>query len=206
MAYQPPLPEPPPPLPGSEPVAEAQTEAPRTKVHLFGAFLALATLALVVVGVGVWIAAPGRCDSASFTSSRFAYCLTTPTGWQSSEVNEQGQAYDTFQKQNGAAAVVVIGGNLQQGDTLDDIVGQIRTDAEQQGITLGEPVEQMVDGVRGIRFDGELEDSQGNKVAFRQVLIAREGAYWIARLQDTPEAFEQNTGAFHRMLASWHFI
>src|SRR5687767_16008374 len=115
MDPQIPLPEPPPPPPGSEPAIEPAVEEKRSRAALFGAIAVLAGLVAVVAAVGTWIAAPGRCDGSTFTSSRFAYCVTTPAGWQSQEVDQQGQVYDSFLQQGGTGQVFVAANPVPQG-------------------------------------------------------------------------------------------
>jgi hypothetical protein len=200
------LPEPPPPLPGSELEQEPEAEDKRSRGPVIAAIAVLACLVAVVVGVATWLAAPGRCDGTTFTSSRFAYCLTTPVGWQSQEVDQQGQAYDSFLQQNGSAAVLVSANSIPRGTTLQEIVDGFRSGAEQQGLVLEESTSLTIDGVPAVQFDAQLEDQQGNPVAFRIVLMSRDGTYWAVRLQDTPEQFAGHTNDFRAMLQSWRFI
>ncbi len=201
-----PLPEPPPPPPGSEPKPEPQVEAKGLKSPLFVALAVLVALVAVVAAAGAWIAAPGRCDGATFTSSRFAYCLKAPAGWQSQEVDQQGAVYDSFLQQDGTAAVLVSATSVPQSVSLEDLVAEIRSGAEGQGLILQEPTSLTVDGVPAMQFDAQLEDQQGNLVAFRMVLVSRGGTYWLVRLQDTPEQITVHTSDFRAMLQSWRFI
>lgn len=207
MEHQIPLPEPPPPLPGSEPeAAETEIEEKRSRAPLFGALAVLAGVVIVVAAVGTWIAAPGRCEDSTFTSSRFAYCMTTPAGWQSEEVNQQGQVYDSFLKQDGTAGVYVSADEVPQGTSLGELVSGFRSGVEEQGFVLGEATPLRVDGVPAMQFDAEVEDEQGNPVTFRIVLVSRDGTYWIVRLQDTPDTFAGHASDFREMLRSWRFI
>ncbi len=204
MDLQTPLPEPPPSPPGSEP--EPQVEAKGSKSPLLAALAVIVGLVAIVAAVATWIAAPGRCDSATFTSSRFAYCLKAPAGWQSQEVNQQGQVYDSFLQQDGTAAVLVSATSVPQSVSLEDLVAEIRSGAEGQGLVLQEPTSLTVDGVPAMQFDAQLEDQQGNPVAFRIVLVSRGGTYWLVRLQDTPEQITVHASEFQAMLQSWRFI
>ena len=201
-----PLPDPPPPPPGSEPETEPQAEATSSKKPLVGALVVLAGLVAVVAAVGTWIAAPGRCDGTTFTSSRFAYCLTTPAGWQSGESNQGGFVYDTFSQADGSASVMVAADSLPQGGNLDALVTQIRSEMETQGLVLDEMTELSVDGVRGVQWDAQLEDPQGDTVTFRTVVVSQAGTFWYVRLQDSPEQFAGHASEFRAMLQSWRFI
>jgi hypothetical protein len=201
-----PLPEPPPPLPGTEPEPEPTAEVKRSRSPVIAAIAVLAVLVAVVAAVGTWLAAPGRCDGTTFTSSRFSYCLTTPAGWQSQEVNQQGQVYDSFLLRDGSAAVLVSANTVPRGTSLQDLVDGFRSGAEQQGLVLEDSTSLTIDGVPAVQFDAQLEDQQGNPVAFRIVLMSRDGTYWAVRLQDTPEQFSGHTNDFRAMLQSWRFI
>jgi hypothetical protein len=205
MDPQIPLPEPPPPLPGSEPTPEPEAEEKRSRAALFGAIAVLAGLVAVVAAVGTWIAAPGRCDGSTFTSSRFAYCVTTPAGWQSQEVDQQGQVYDSFLQQGGTGQVFVAANPIPQGTSLEEIVEGVRSGAEEQGFVLGESIPLQVDGVPAMQFDAEVEDEQGNPIAIRVVLVSRDGTFWTVRLHDTPD-LAGNADEFRTMLRSWRFI
>jgi hypothetical protein len=205
MEPQIPLPEPPPPPPGTEPEPEPEAEEKRSRAPLFGALAVLVGLVAVVAAVGVWIAAPGRCDGSTFTSSRFAYCVTTPAGWQPQEVNQQGQVYDTFLQQDGTAQVYVAANPIPQGTSLQEIVEGVRSGAEEEGLVLGESVPLRVDGVPAMQFDAEVQDEQGNPIAFRIVLVSRGGTMWTVRLVDTPD-IAGDAGEFRAMLRSWRFI
>lgn len=202
-----PLPEPPPTPLGTQPErAEESAETTHSKRPLFVAIAVVASIVAMVAVIGVWIAAPGRCDGSSFTSSRFSYCLTTPAGWQSEEVNQQGQVHDAFLRQDGSAAVLVSSGPVPEGTNFDQLVEGIRTGAEDQGLVLEESRPLTVDGEPATQFDAELENEQGNPVAFRIVLVSHRGTYWIVRLQDTPEQFAGNASDLRGMLRSWRFI
>ena len=205
MDPQIPLPEPPPPPPGSEPEPEPQVEEKRSRGALFGAIAVLVGLAAVVTAVGMWIAAPGRCEGSTFTSSRFAYCVTTPAGWRPQEVDSQGQVYDTFQQQDGTAQVYVAANPIPRGTSLQELVEGVRASAEEQGLVLEESVPLRVDGVPAMRFDAEVQDEQGNPIEFRIVLVSRGDTMWIVRLVNTPDIAD-DAGEFNAMLRSWRFI
>jgi hypothetical protein len=205
MDLHPPLPEPPPPLPGSEPESAPEEAAP-PRSPLFATVAALAVLVAVVAAVGTWIAAPGRCDGTTFTSSRFSYCVTAPAGWQTQEVNQQGQFYDSFLQQNGSAAVLVTANEVPEATSLQELVEGFKSSAEQQGLVVEESTPLTIDGVPAMQFDAQLEDQQGNPVAFRIVLVSRGGTYWAVRLQDTPEQFAGHADDLRTMLQSWRFI
>jgi hypothetical protein len=203
---QTPLPEPPPPPPGSEPEPEPQAEAKGSKSPLLVALAVLVGLVAVFAAVGTWIAAPGRCDGATFTSSRFAYCLKAPAGWQSQEVDQQGAVYDSFLQLDGTAGVAVSANSIPQSASLEDLVAQIRSGAEADGLILQESTSLTVDGVPAMQFDAQVDDPQGNPVAFRVVLVSRGGTYWQVWLRDTPEGFAGHTSELRAMLQSWRFI
>lgn len=200
------LPDPPPPPPGSEPEPEPQVEAKRSRSPMFGAIVVLAGVVAIVAAVGAWIAAPGRCEDSNFTSSRFAYCIKAPADWQPQEVNQQGQVYDSFLQQDGTAGVYVSASSIPQGTTLEELVEGVRSSAEDQGFVLDDASGLTVDGAPAMQFDAELENEQGDPVAFRIVLVSRAGTYWIVRLQDTPDQFAGHASDLRAMLRSWRFI
>lgn len=206
MSARPPLPEPPPPLPGTEPVEAPPAEEKRSRRPLIGAVVTLGVLVAAVAAVATWVSAPGRCDGSSFTSSRFAYCLTTPAGWQPREVTEQGQAYDSFVQPDGSAGVFVSANDVPQGTSLQELVAGFRSGAEEQGFTIEEATPLRVDGTPAMQFDAQVQDEQGNPIAFRIVLMTRGTTYWIVRLQDTPEQFAGHASDLRAMLRSWRFI
>jgi hypothetical protein len=206
MDHQFSLPEPPPPPPGSEPSPEPQAETKRPRSTLFGAIAVLAGVVAVVAALGAWIAAPGRCEGSTFTSSRFDYCVTAPAGWRPQEVNQQGQVYDSFLEQDGTAGVFVSASSLPQGTSLEELVEGVRSSAEDQGFVLDDSSTLTVDGAPAMQFDAEMQDPQGDPVAFRIVLVSRAGTYWIVRLQDTPDQFAGHASDLRAMLRSWRFI
>jgi hypothetical protein len=203
MEYRPPFPEPPPPLPGSEPeVPPAPARTSRAPVLV--AVLVLLGVVGAVVGTAAWISVPGRCDQATFTSSRFDYCLVEPQGWSGTEVSDQGQNYDRFQTTGASANVAIAAAPLGSGQTVDDVVTDVRTQAQEQGFSLGPMTPRRVDGVRAVQWD-VTADSEGVQVMVREVVFARGGVYWRVQLADLQEQFDLHTGDLTRMLDSWHF-
>jgi hypothetical protein len=162
---------------------------------------------LIGVGLGLfaWLASPGRCESATFTSTRFAYCLTTPTGWTGEEVNQDGNQYDRFTQADAAAVVFVAADRIQGNDTLDDLVTQFRKQATDQGFTIEEAVETRVGGQRAVQWDGIGTDDSGTRYAFRSVMFHRNGYFWFVQLNDLEDEFDLHTGALARMLQTWTF-
>jgi hypothetical protein len=203
MEYRPPLPEPPPALPGSEPEIPPAPER-RSRTPLLVAAVVVVGMVGAIVGTAVWLSAPGRCEEATFTSSRFDYCLVEPRGWSGNEVSDQGQNYDRFQTSGASANVAIAAAPLNSGQTVDDVVSDVRSQAEEQGFGLGPMTERRVDGVRAVQWDVTAE-TEGVQVMVREVVFARGGVYWRVQLADLQEQFDLHTGDLSRMLDTWHF-
>jgi hypothetical protein len=204
MNPYPPLPEPPPrPV---EAGARSTTAEPaqRSRTPLVVGLLVLLVLAGVVAGVAAWLAAPGRCDEATFTSDRFGYCVAAPPGW-SAEPARVGQAsVDSFLIPDGSAAVFVQAVDLQDGQTLDRFAEYVRGLGEQGGYSMGGITQTEVGGVPAMTWEVFVSSTTG-ATRMREVVFVRGATAWRVQFADTSGGYDAHSPAFQQMLSSWHF-
>jgi hypothetical protein len=203
MNPYPPLPEPPP-----QPTEAAPAAAPeslrRSRTPLVVGMLVLLALTGVVAGLVAWLAAPGRCDDATFTSDRFGYCVAAPPGW-SAEAARVGQTtVDRFLIPDGSAAVFVQAVDLQDGQTLDRFVEFVRALGERGGYSMGAISQTEVGGVPAMTWE-VVVSSEAGATRMREVVFVREATAWRVQFADTSGGFEAHAPAFQQMLSSWDF-
>jgi hypothetical protein len=168
------------------------------------AFSILVAVIATTVAIAAWLAAPGRCDDADFTSSRYAYCVTTPEGTVSSEVDDETGQYDRFELEGSGALVQVTATRLPQGQGLDDFVQGFTSAAEEQSFSAQPAVPVRVAGESGVQVDFTGETG-GTPVHFRFVFIERERVVWQVDLRAVEEQFADHTDDLTHILQSWTF-
>jgi hypothetical protein len=164
----------------------------------------LVALVATAVAIGAWISAPGRCDDADFTSSRYAYCIETPEGTIPAEVDDESGQYDRFQLEDSGALVTVRAIRLPTGAGLQEYVQGFVQSAQEQEFTAETPVPVRVAGQQGLQLD-VTGDANGTPVHFRFVFVQRERVIWQVDLQAVEEQFDEHTDELAMILDSWTF-
>jgi hypothetical protein len=205
MSYQPPQ-LPPPPPGGEPPPAEVLPEEPQqgSKAPMLVGLALLLGLVILVGAVVAWLAAPGRCDSATFTSDRFGYCMTAPTGWTAETARVGDTPVDRFLQPDGAAVVYVQAVALDPGQDLNAFADYVRTSAQQAGYTVGTPAQLQIDGVAAVSWDKSTNASADDAIV-REVVFVRGDTGWRVQFADSASSFDAHTVDFQQMLATWHF-
>lgn len=206
MSYVPPLPEPPPPPPGSASAEPPPAEPPkRSRTPLVVAALVVLALGLGFSALATWLSAPGRCDSATYTSEQFGYCVAAPMGWSAEEAKVGQAQVDQFLQPDGSAAVYVQAVALEEGQgSLGGFVDYVRQLQEQLGFTLTNPSDIEVDGVKAAWWD-VVASSPTGEIRMREVVFVRGDTAWRMQLADSPRGFGQHSDDFQQMLDSFHF-
>jgi hypothetical protein len=181
-----------------EPVAERTSRAP-----LVVASVLVLLLIGIVVGVGVWIASPGRCDAATFRSQAFGYCVAEPEGWMGGEATVGDVRVDQFVPQEGEANVYVQEVTVPAGESLGGFAETIRGLDREAGLEVAptDPIE--IDGAPGMQWD--LVDPEEPGVRVREIVVVHEGSGWRIQFAESAETFDQSLPAFADMLTSWRF-
>lgn len=182
----------------AEPVAERISRAP-----LVVAFVLVSLLIAVVVGVGVWIAAPGRCDAATFRSQAFGYCVAEPQGWVGGEATVGDVRVDQFVPEEGEANIYVQAVTVPAGETLGGFAETIRSLDIEAGLEPAEPDPIEIDGAPGLQWD--LVDPEEPAVRVREIVVVHEGSGWRIQFAESAESFDRSLPAFADMLTSWRF-
>ena len=203
MSASPPFPEPP-------PSATVEPEAPpeptrRSRRPLLAAAAVLIALVAGVVAVAVWVSAPGRCDEATFTSTRLGYCLVAPSGWAGGTARVGSTTVDELLLPKGSAAVFIQAVSLQPGAGLEEFATQVRALDQQAGYRIGKSSTSEVDGVTADRWDVTSTAPNGDVTKVREVVFVRSGTGWRVELADTADAFDRDAAALEQMLSSWRF-
>ena len=203
MNPYPPLPDPPPRPAEAAPATALQADR-RSRTPLVVGLLALLALAGVVAGLAAWLAAPGRCDDATFTSDRFGYCVAAPLGWSAEPARVGHTTVDRFLMPDGSAAVFVQAVDLQDGQTLDGFAEYVRALGERGGYSMGGISQTEVGGVPAMTWE-VVVSSEAGATRMSEVVFVREATAWRVQFADTSGAFEAHSPAFQQMLSSWHF-
>ena len=198
------LPPPPPSAPALTPTAPAAPEPAKRKGALVVAFSVLIAVVATTVAVGAWLAAPGRCEDADFTSSRYAYCVATPEGTVPSEVDDESGQYDRFELEGSGALVQVTATRLPQGQGLQEFVEGFVAAAQEQSFAAQPAVPVRVAGAAGVQVDFTGETG-GTPVHFRFVFVERERVVWQVDLRAVEEQFAEHTDDLNHILDSWTF-
>jgi hypothetical protein len=164
----------------------------------------LLVLVGVVTALAGWLAAPGRCDEATFTSDRFGYCVAAPPGWSAEPARVGQTTVDSFLVPDGSAAVFVQAVDLQDGQTLDRFAEFVRALGEQGGYSMGVTSQMEVAGVPALTWE-VVASSPTGATRMREVVFVRESTAWRVQFADTAGGFDAHSEAFQQMLASWHF-
>jgi hypothetical protein len=206
VSSQPPLPPP----PGVSPAPEAPSppaSEPESR-HLLPVLLAVGLAAAVAVG-GValvsWARGGGGCESGSFESRRFGYCVRAPSGWTAVAADGAEAPLDRFFVRDGAATITVTAVPLTQGQDLARFEQFVRGYVEDAGATTDASRSVTVDGVEGVAFDVRIEGAD-EQIHSREVLFARDGIAWRVTLADQQVGFDASARQLDELLASWHFV
>ena len=205
VSSQPPLPPP----PGMNPAPEAPAPPPSEPEprHLLPVLLAFALAVAVAVG-GValvsWARGGGGCESGSFESRRFGYCVRAPSGWLAVAADGAETPLDRFYVRDGAATITVTAVPLTQGQDLARFEQFVRGYVEDAGATTDASRPVTVDGVEGVVFDARL-DGADDQIRSREVLFARDGIAWRVTLADEQVGFDASARQLEELLASWRF-
>ena len=198
------LPPPPPSAATPVPVQPTSPAPAKRAGALVVAFSVLIAVVATTFAIGAWLSAPGRCDDADFTSSRYAYCVATPEGTVPSEVDDESGQYDRFELQGSGALVQVTATRLPQGQGLQEFVQGFVSSAQEQSFEAQAPVPVRVAGEQGVQVD-LTGDTGGTPVHFRFVFVQRERVVWQVDLRAVEEQFAEHTDELDHILQSWTF-
>jgi hypothetical protein len=206
VSSQPPLPPPPGMTPVPEaPAPPASEREPRDVLPVLLALALAVTVAVGAVALVSWARGGGGCESGSFESRRFGYCVRAPSGWTAVAAENAGSPLDRFFVQDGAATITVTAVPLTQGQDLARFEQFVRGYVEDAGATTDASHPVTVDGVEGVAFDARL-DGDDAQIRSREVLFARDGFAWRVTLADEQVGFDASARRLDELLMSWRFV
>lgn len=169
----------------------------------------LLLVAAVVIAVGAWIAAPGRCDHATFTSNRFGYCLAAPTGWTGDRATVGQTPVDQLTLKEAPATVFIQAVDIAEDQDLSGFADYVRNLDQEAGYQLSGSSQREVDGVDAVQWDvttvgsDSATDTTAQKI--REVVFVKEGTAWRVQLGDTQSDFDAHLPDLDQMLDTWRF-
>ena len=153
-----------------------------------------------------WARGGGGCESGSFESRRFGYCVRAPSGWTAVAAEGAETPLDRFFVPDGAATITVTAVPLTQGQDLARFEQFVRGYVEDAGATADASRSGDRRRGRGGRVRRATRRRRRDRSARAEVLFARDGIAWRVTLADEQVGFDANARRLDEMLESWRFV
>lgn len=191
-----------PPTPAPPPVPRSTV---RIAVVLAGLFVigALGGFAVAVV-VDRGGEEPSPCEGKAFVSSAFAYCLDTPSGWESSPADQEPSGVDAHRAGLDDTVVYVEAVRLADGLDLQGFADSMRVGDTMKGYAVTDPEPGTLGGVPSLEWDA-VQAVAGDEIVVREIVAVRGDIAWRLQITDTGSTGAPRLYEVRQMLDTWRF-
>jgi hypothetical protein len=193
--------------------------------------ITITTVALGLLGWGLFSAVKPNPCAGKYSSVLFTYCTRIPEGWAAAPDFQSGGNIDRYlllqaartepdsadpadptvvdpaeAVPGGAELTVEVAPLVNAGVVTQDYVQQFRTSQEADGLQLGKIEAVMIDGEQAIAWDFDVEQGQPTETLnVRDVVLVRPDGAWQIRFVSTPDAYPEARLGFEKLLAAWRW-
>ncbi len=193
------------PIEQAEAPAEPAAPATRPGVSLVVGIGLLVLLFGLVAAVGTLLVRMDACDSVTFRSERFGYCLIAPSGWEAAQSTLGNVPADRIQPASREAAVYIQAIRPDAGDDLEEFATKLRELDEDAGATTGEVARTTVAGLPALTWEvtPPAEQADGSRVI--EVAFLSGAVAYRVHFETSAATFDRTSPQLQRMLDSWAF-